>query len=447
MKQHCKSAPRVKITTLVLVFLYNFFFPLIFILMLPGYLPRMFRRGGYHDSFFQRFGIFDHKTEERIGRQRLWVHAVSVGEVFIALKFIRNFHERHPEIRFLLSVTTTTGLEIARGEASDWLEPIANPLDFFFIINPVLDHFQPSALIMVEGDLWIQRLWHCRKKGIPTAIISARLSPRSEERFRKFRSIIAPVFNLLDFIGFPSKGDQERWHRLGIYAQHSSVTGNIKFDQVAAARVMPPHDRAEIFSQLRWNPQDPLLLAGSTADIGEEEEVLKAWLLLRSEFKSLRLVIVPRHVERRHETSALFQKYNIQLTLRSSNSLTPADALLLDTTGELKSWYSLATIVFIGKSLGTGSARGGQNLVEPLLLGRPVLVGPFMENFEPLTSRLLRAHGIMLVHHGKEIAATTKQLLLYPEEAAKMVARACKLLEGDQGATERTCYCIETLLS
>jgi 3-deoxy-D-manno-octulosonic-acid transferase len=157
--------------------------------------------------------------------------------------------------------------------------------------------------------------------------------------------------------------------------------------------------------------------------------------------------MVPRHVERRHEISALFQKYNIQLALRSSSSVMPSDALLLDTTGELKAWYSLATVVFIGKSLGMGSARGGQNLVEPLLLGRSVLVGPFMDNFEPLASNLIDAKGILLVHHGEEIAAATKQLLLHPEEAVRMVTRACELLKADQGATERTCYCIEKLLS
>ncbi len=208
---------------------------------------------------------------------------------------------------------------------------------------------------------------------------------------------------------------------------------------------MPPQNQREIFSALGWNLQDPILLAGSTADLGEEEEILKAWLLLRSDFPTLRLVMVPRHVERRHEIITLFQKYETQLTLRSAISLL-SDALLLDTTGELKSWYSLATVVFVGKSLGMGAARGGQNLVEPLALKRPVLVGPFMGNFEPLASNLLHAKGIILVHNGEEVAAATKKLLLYPEEASKVVERGCELLQADQGSTERTSLCIERLL-
>lgn len=430
----------------LLQFFYNLFFPLFFIFLLPSYLPRMLRRGGYRECFSQRFGIFSRNTVARIGHGRLWIHAVSVGEVFIALKFIRHFRGRNPDARFILSITTTTGLEIARQEASSWLEPIANPLDFFFITNTLFDRFKPAALIMVEGDIWVQRLWHCQKRGVPTAIISTRLSTRSEERFRKVRHIVAPVFNLLDFIGFPSIKDQERWNQLGIYGRDSSVTGNIKFDQLSGMHVIPPKDQQEIFSSLGWNNQDSILLAGSTSDLGEEEEVLKAWLLLRSEFPTLRLVIVPRHAERRHEIGALFKKYGIQLASRSHVSLEPSEALLLDTTGELKSWYTLASVIFIGKSLGMGTARGGQNLVEPLALGRPVLVGPFMGNFEPLTSNLLQAQGIILVKNGEEIATATKQLLLHPEEAASMVERGCQLLRADQGATERTCLCIERLL-
>jgi 3-deoxy-D-manno-octulosonic-acid transferase len=430
----------------IIQFLYNLFFPLFFILILPAYLPRMFRRGGYHRSFLQRFGIFDRGTAVRIGDGRFWVHAVSVGETFIALKFIKNFHHRHPGARFILSVTTTTGLEIARHEASSWLEPIANPFDFYFVINAFLNRFQPAALIMVEGDLWPQRLWDCKKRAIPTMIISARLSARSEERFRLFRKIVVPLFNLLDLICFSTIQDQERWSRLGITSPHSSVTGNIKFDQEVKSSSLAILDQKKIFEELKWSGLDPIFLAGSTADIGEEEEILKAWMVLRLKFPTLRLVMVPRHAERRHELITLFQKYEIPLILRSTMSLLPTDALLLDTTGELKMWYALATVVFIGKSLGMGKARGGQNLVEPIVLGRPVLVGPFMSNFEPLTSHLIDANGIQRVHSAKEIAAAIENLILHPKEASTMVQRASWLLEGDQGAVERTSICIEKLL-
>ena len=171
-------------------FLYNLFFPIAFVVILPSYLPRMFKRGGYDAQFLQRLGIFDAATRERIGTGRLWVHAVSVGEILIALKFIYRWKEKNPGARFLLSTTTTTALAIANKQASDWLEPITNPVDFCFISNRFINRFKPAALIMVEGDVWPQRLFYCKKKKIPTAIVTARLSPRSEARMRFFYWII-----------------------------------------------------------------------------------------------------------------------------------------------------------------------------------------------------------------------------------------------------------------
>jgi len=424
-------------------FLYNLCFPLVFFVLLPLYLPRMLRRGGYRATFFQRLGFFDRITAERIGRGRLWVHAVSVGEIFIALKFINNFRKHHPDSRFILSVTTTTALKIGFQHACLSLEVIASPLDFFFVTNHFLKRFQPAALIMVEGDLWPQRLWRCKKMGIPTALISARLSQRSEKRFKIFRPLVSRLWNLLDFIGFPSMYDQERWSSLGVYGKCSQVTGNLKFDQVSSTSMIRLEDDKGVLAALGWREREPIFLAGSTAGLAEEEEVLKAWLSLKSDLPSLRLVMVPRHVERRHELIALFEKYNVALSLRSRVPLSCADALLLDTTGELQAWYHLASVVFIGKSLGVGGARGGQNLVEPLLLGRPVLVGPFMDNFEPLTSCLLDAKAIKLVHGELEIAAAIRCVLSDPQEAAKMTQRACALLEQDQGSVERTSECVK----
>ena len=428
---------------IILQFFYNLLFPIVFLFLFPFYLPRMFRRGGYRDQFVQRLGIFDSKTAMRIGKGRLWVHAVSVGETFMALKFIRQFRQHHPEARFLLSITTTTALEIAKKQASDWLEPVANPVDFFLITNSIIRKFQPSALIMVEGDVWIQRLLRCKKLAIPIAIITTRLSPRSEMRFRKFRWIIAPLLNAIDLIGVPTLKDQKRWISLGVDPSHLKITGNIKFDQEVVRSANPPVNASEIFSSLGWQADDPVLFAGSTYDLGEEEVLVTAWIKLRQRFPNLRFIIAPRHAERRQEVASLFEKYGINVSLRSRPIANVAEAFILDTTGELSSWYCLATIVFIGKSLGMGSARGGQNPVEPLALGRPVLVGPFMGNFEPMISELLAAEGVLEVKNAEEIVAATERLLLHSEVALKLVENGNNALKIHQGATERTCFLIE----
>lgn len=404
----------------------------------------MLRRGGYHNQFFQRFGIFDKTTIKRIGQGRLWIHATSVGETFIALKFIKLFQERNPQAHFLLSITTTTGLEIAQQQASSSLEVIANPIDFSFTTHRIINLFHPSALIMVEADVWPERLFYCKKKGIPTAIITARLSPRSESRFLQFRKIIQPLFNSIDLIAVPTTYDEKRWESLGINPSHLKITGNIKFDQHFDHEITPPEDLLQVFSSLGWNKSDPVLLGGSL-HAGEEEILTQAWLQLRKRFPNLRLIIAPRHVERRQEIVSLLQKYQLSIALRSEQTITPSDVFILDTTGELVSWYTIATIVFIGKSLGVNGAYGGQNPVEPLSLDRPVLTGPFMEKFEPLISELRSADGVITVKHADEIAIQAEQLLLSPEKASTLVKQGLETLHHHQGSTGRTCELIEEL--
>ena len=487
-------------------FLYNLFFPLGLIIILPQYLPRMWKRGGYQDQFLQRLGIFNETVINRIGTGRIWVHAVSVGEILIALKFIRRWKEKYPEARFLLSTTTTTALSIANKETSDWLEPIANPIDFFWITNKLIDSFQPAALIMIEGDIWPQRLFYCKKKKIPTALITARLSPRSESRMKRFRWMIRPFFNLLDLITLPSAKDEARWLALGIDASRLCITGNMKYDQQGIPIVQPPRDLDVIFSNLGWKKKDRIFLAGSTYNLEEEKILMKAWLELRKKFSDLRFVIAPRYVERRQELMDLFKKYNISVALRSQASEKKADVLtrifhpsllrkpgspmaapldlnfdqdsmdsyspdknpvsalphqpsrlschesdeisglILDTTGELNSWYSIATFVFVGKSLGVGGAHGGHNPVEPLVLKKPVLVGPSMENFEPLISELLQAQGVIEVHNENDIIQSAKNFLLHPEEAIESVERGLQTLSKHQGSIERTCDLLSLII-
>ena len=157
------------------LFLYNLLFVPLLLLLLPGYLLRIWRRGGYWNQIAQRFCIFESETLNRIGMGRIWIHAVSVGEVGIALKFAKSYHLIHPRSRFLVSTTTSTGLKILQGHASLWLEPIANPVDFPILTSKLVRKIRPSALLMIEGDLWPNRLAVCTKLGIPTALLNARL--------------------------------------------------------------------------------------------------------------------------------------------------------------------------------------------------------------------------------------------------------------------------------
>jgi len=419
----------------VTIFLYNLLFIPILLILLPGYLVRIRKRGGYGNKALQRFGIFDRKTTARIGQQRIWIHAVSVGEVGIALKFASEFHHRNPGSRFLISTTTSTGLAILDKSTSEWLEPMANPIDLPFITSRLIRHLCPSALLMVEADLWPNRIAACKSLGIPVALLNARLSSRSEKRFRMARTFTAPFFNQLDLITLTDPADEARWISLGIKPALLNLTGNIKHDSK--------------HSPTTSGSADPIIhtifLAASTHE-GEELEIAKAWLTLKKEFPNLRLVITPRHVERREEIRSALKKLKIPSHLRSEGAELSEDPLLLDTTGELRAWYSRATIVFVGKSLTCSVNRGGQNMIEPLQAGVPVLIGPHTGNFEPLATQLCEAGAAIRVNNQQDIVDSVRSLLGNPEKRMTMIAAANNVLKPHLGATVRNCELVEKLL-
>ncbi len=425
----------------IVLFLYNLlFFPLL-VILLPGYLLRMVRRGGYREKAPQRFGQIDRATFVRIGKGRLWIHAASVGEVGIALKFIAEYLLQNPDARFLLSITTSTGLAIAERHASDALEVIANPVDFPFLTGRLVKLLQPAALLFVEADLWPNRVEAARKLGIPVILINARLSARSAGRFRKARAFTAPFFNGLTRIFLTEEEDRKRWLDLGVHAELLHLTGNIKYDSALPLSSSP----LTLPEGLGWNREDPLFLAASTHE-GEEVEIAQAYLLARQTRPSLRLVIAPRHVERRISLVENLRKLGLSVTLRSEGSSSPDDLLLLDTTGELSQWYPLATVVFVGKSLPCSINQGGQNMIEPLQSGTPVLIGPHTSNFEPLATRLCTAGAAIRVHHATDLAETLEQLLSDPSRRTEMISSAAVVLASHQGATERTCHLVTEML-
>ena len=412
--------------------LYNLLFVPILLILLPGYLLRIRKRGGYGNKALQRFGIFDEETAFRIGQKRIWIHAVSVGEVGVALKFATEFHARNPQSRFLISTTTSTGLAILERSASQWLEPIANPIDLPVITSRLIRRLHPSALLMVEADLWPNRIAACRELGIPTALLNARLSPRSEKRFRRARAFTAPFFNQLDLITLTDPSDETRWISLGVQQELLHLTGNIKHDSKNGPNISRNNDL--------------IFLAASTHE-GEENEVAVAWLTLKKEFPNLHLVITPRHVERREEIRRTLKILGIHCHLRSQGAELSEEPLLLDTTGELSAWYSKATIVFVGKSLPCSVNRGGQNMIEPLQAGAPVLIGPHTANFEPLASQLCEAGAAIRTKNCDEIVTVTRLLLAHETQRASMIASARQVLQPHQGATFRNCALVEGLMN
>src|SRR5215471_20688914 len=212
-------------------FIYNLFWPLGLLIFLPGYLAKMIRRGGYRQKFGQRVGMYDGALRKRLSNQRsTWLHAVSVGEVNIALKLGNALRALEPDLQCVLTTTTTTGFALARKAAPAWIEVMYTPLDYWPIMRRAFSVIRPARIVLVEAEVWPNLAAKAHACRIPLALVNARLSPRSERRYLRVRFLVAPMFRLLDLVCVPEQRDVERWVALGVPQNRIHVTGSIKFD-------------------------------------------------------------------------------------------------------------------------------------------------------------------------------------------------------------------------
>ena len=414
-------------------FLYNLLFPIGLLLFLPAYVVKMVRRGNYREKFGQRLGFYDDKVRDRlIGKRVTWMHAVSVGEVAVGLKLAARLKELDPELFCVLTTTTTTGFVFASRESPDWIEVMYNPIDFWPVMRRAFKVIKPIKLILIEAEVWPNLVAEARHRAVPIALANARLSPRSERRFRKFRFLVRPIFHQLDLVCVPEQEDVGRWTALGVISDRIVRTGNIKYD----ADVAKPDARSprSILESLGISPEAQVIFGGST-HAGEEAILAEVFMKLRVDFPALFLIIAPRHVERARSLRARLEEYSLGVALRSKLDSVRPDCLLIDTTGELRDWYSVATVAFVGKSL---TAHGGQNPVEPLIAGKAVIFGPHMENFATLAESLVRHNGAVQVENSVSLQNEIAKLFRNPAEGARLVENATRVLATHRGATAAT---------
>lgn len=430
--------------------LYNLLFPVVLLLGLPSYIAKGLRRGGLARNFRQRLGFFAPEILAKFrGRKPLWIHAVSVGEVFIALKLVEALRETAPGRLIVLSTTTTTGYRVAAEKESDTLTVIHNPVDLPWVAWRVLRLVDPCALVLVEAEIWPNLVGLAKRRGLPVLLANARLSPRSERRYRKVRPLIASVFSLLDGVTVPFDEDVARWSALGVDAAKIRVTGSVKFDNAgpAAAAAAQRDELAAWLAATGMPPGHRLLLGGSTHD-GEELLLARTARELKREFPDLELVLVPRHAERGSEIAAGLRDEGFDPCLRTGNreeepgrvgAPTEEDAVprriwIANTTGELRSWFHLAEVVVIGKSF---HGSGGQNPVEPILAGRPVVVGPHMENFAEVVAELRGLGGLRQVEGEGALLPALRELLRDPGSGRAMAARGATAMARHAGSATR----------
>ncbi len=404
---------------------------------------KMVRRGGYREKFGQRLGIYDRELRVRLSRQRLtWLHAVSVGEVNIALKLANALRALEPDLHCVLTTTTTTGFALANQSVPSWIEVMYTPLDYWPIMRRAFAVIRPVRIVLVEAEVWPNLAAEADARRVPLVLVNARLSPRSEQRYRRFRVFVAPTFRRLDLVCVPEGEDIDRWAALGVPRDRIRVTGSIKYDPEGFDHTMEAERSGEVVAtSLRdvspvLNPDRAVLFGGSTHR-GEEEILTTIFLRLRQQFPSLQLFIAPRHVERLREIRSQLAALPLRVAPASEVAIdreSDADCVLLDTTGELQRWYDIATVVFVGKSL---TAHGGQNPVEPIMAGKPVVFGPHMENFGMLARTLVSRKAAIQVRDADSLERAIVELLQDTEARQRLVQNALEVLSTHKGATER----------
>jgi 3-deoxy-D-manno-octulosonic-acid transferase len=422
-------------------FIYNLLWPIGLLLFLPRYLVKMFRRGGYREKFGQRFGIYDrHLCARLYWKKPIWLHAVSVGEVTIALKLSRQIRALKPDQHFVLTTTTTTGFAFANKNAPDWIDVMYSPLDFWPIMRRAFESIRPTTIVLVEAEIWPNMVAEADARKIPIALVNARLSPRSERRFRTFRPFVAPTFRLLDRVCVQNAEDIAKWKAFGVDESKLTHVGSIKYDP-EDVRVNP---KVACETLAGFGLEMRTVIFGGSTHAGEEKILGEVFRALRRDFVDLLLVVAPRHTERTAEVQRELTEMDFQVALRSQPpAIDPfLNCLLIDTTGELRDWYGVATLVFIGKSL---LARGGQNPAEAILAGKPVIFGPHMENFAALANSLLAQGAAIQADSPTELRRTMAHLLANPDEREKMVENARRVLETHHGATARAAQVIVDL--
>ena len=374
--------------------LYNALFAVAYTVMLPSFLLRMKRRGGYRARFADRFGRYPPEIAAVLSSldSPIWIHAVSVGEVQVAGQLMRAIRERNPDVRFVFSTTSSTGWKTAEREVTSDDVLIYNPLDFGGCVKRALDAVKPRAVILTETEIWPNFIRALKKRGVPIYLVNARISDRSAPRYKALRWFFGEVFRCFTKIYAQSDLDATRLTDAGADPTTVSVTGSFKFDVAHRNEAKERELRA-------WIGEGDILLGGSTWP-GEDVVMLNTYKRLLEKHPGVKLVIAPRHFEKADAVEANIRAAGFACVRRSRGDTCLGGArgaralpvYLADTTGELMGLFGISSVAFVGKSL---CEHGSQNMIEPCLCGVATVVGPYTENFRPVMSDLLAADALV----------------------------------------------------
>ena len=411
----------------VIYLLYNFLWTIIYILLLPTLLI------GKKDYFSRKLALDLPESEKN--EKRIWIHALSVGEVLSTRPLINAIKKKYPEKPVVLTVKTSQGMEVAKKELAGEVDDLFYmPLDYRGAIARIVKAVNPGIFLLVETDIWPGLISYLKTSGIKIILINGRVSPRTFRGYKRFRFYFKRVLNDIDLLLMQSDLDSSRIKSIGALSNKVKTTGNIKFDQQWTPMDKEEHERW--MTLLGLNSGSKIFVAGSTHE-GEEEPIIKTYKELTEKFPELVLIMAPRKLDRVDAIESMGKSMGLKIMKRTEledKKTQNYNILILDTIGELGRIYGLSSISFVGGSL---VPIGGHNLLEPASFGCPVLFGEHTHNFVLMSELLLENGGGIRIKGQENLYKILNDLFSNPATSDKIGRNAKKFVETNSGTVNR----------
>jgi len=426
-------------------FLYNAVLIILIILLSPMICIILLLRRKYRCGFLQKIGFlpWTHVTG-KLQSKPIWVHAVSVGEVMATIPLIKEIKKCYPHIPVVLSTVTETGHFTAQRNAKGFDHVLYFPFDFPWIVKKAISNIQPLMFLTLETEIWPNFLRELKRQGIPSMMVSGRISQNSFRSYFFFRVFFKKVLSMISFFCMQTEMDRKRILDIGADHKKTIVTGSIKFDQQLPAITVEENE--EIYRALNLKPEQNIFIAGSTHK-GEEELIVSVFQELKNKVPDLIMILAPRHPERFEDVALLLKQTCVDFIRKTELASKPGynlpPVILLDTIGELSKIYSIGTIIYIGGSL---VPVGGHNVLEPAVFSKPVIFGNYMGNFSEIASILIEKDAAIRVSNRDEFAEQALALLNNKAHCRQIGESAFAVIRENSGAVKRSVDILQQFL-
>lgn len=426
-----------------MVYIYNVAMGLAVLLLWPVWLPLVWIRKKHRRTFFKRLFMETlprGDPESADARRKLWIHALSVGEVLSAEPLVKALAQKHGARSLIFTASTQTGFEIATRLIAAHVCAVRHfPYDTLFSVNRALDVIKPRQVVIVETDVWPNFLFRLKNHRIPVYLVNARLSDRSFRGYKRAGLLMAPVLSVFGRICVQTDSDRLRFKALGVPGERLKTVGNIKFDQAPAK--ISSVERKQYSEKFNLSADAPVWVAGSTHE-GEEDMLSIAYRKVCAAGIHAVLIVAPRDPDRAAAVCQIFDRsgYDAVTLTQMERQPAPSSVVVIDRIGMLRNLYALADVAFVGGSL---VRAGGHNPLEPASVAKPILFGPHTDDFRWICQTLEKAGGAIRVQDADQLAARVAHLIVNPADSRRVGRSAYTVFAKHRGAVARTLAVID----